>query len=87
MYDFQNFFLKNNKTKLIKKILLSNIFKLTNRNINNISTLFIKDKTRFGNYFKSINNAIIYCELLGCKKILSFIIKVYNYFIKKGFSY
>lgn len=62
-------FLKSNKKKLIKKILLSKIFKLTNRSINNISVLFIKEKGRFGNYFNSINNAIIYCEFLCCKKI------------------
>ena len=62
-------FLKNNKKKLIKKVLLSKIFNLTNRNINNISILFIKERGRFGNYFNAINNAIIYCEFLGCKKI------------------
>jgi len=61
-------FLKNNKKKLIKKVLLFKIFKLTNRSINNISVLFIKEKGRFGNYFNSINNAIIYCEFLCCKK-------------------
>jgi len=62
-------FLKNNKKKLIKKVLLSKIFNLTNRNINNINILFIKERGRFGNYFNAINNAIIYCEFLGCKKI------------------
>jgi hypothetical protein len=30
----------------------------------------MKRKSRFGNYFISINNAIIYCEFLGCKKII-----------------
>ena len=63
-------FLKNNKKKIIKKVLLSKIFKLTNRSINNISILFINNQTRFGNYFISINNAIIYCKFLGCKKIM-----------------
>ena len=62
-------FLINNKKKIIKKILLSKIFKSTRININNTSILFIKGKTRFGNLFISINNAIIYCELLCCKKI------------------
>lgn len=51
----------------MKNILLSKIFKKNKRNINNINTLFIKDKIRFGNYFISVNNAIIYCEFLGCK--------------------
>lgn len=66
-------FLKSNKKKLIKKVLLSKIFKLTNRKINNIKVLFIKEKSRFGNYFNSINNAIIYCEFLGCKKIIYYL--------------
>ena len=69
LYMITKNFLKSNKKKLIKKILLSKIFKLTNRSINNISVLFIKEKGRFGNYFNSINNAIIYCEFLCCKKI------------------
>jgi len=63
-------FVKINKKNLIKKVLLSKLFKFTNRNINNISILFINDTTRFGNYFISVNNAIIYCEFLGCKRII-----------------
>jgi len=63
-------FLINNKKTIIKNILLSKIFKINRRNINNITTLFIKNKIRFGNYFISINNAIVYCEFLGCKKII-----------------
>jgi len=62
-------FLKNNKN-IIKKILLFKIFKKIRRNINNINTLYIKGNSRFGNYFISLNNAIIYCEFLGCKKII-----------------
>lgn len=63
-------FLINNRKAIMKNILLSKIFKKNKRNINNINTLFIKDKIRFGNYFISVNNAIIYCEFLGCKKII-----------------
>jgi hypothetical protein len=54
----------------MKKILLFKIFKITRANKNNISTLFVKGIARFGNLFISINNAIIYCELLNCKKII-----------------
>ena len=61
--------IKSNKNLIKKKILLSKIFKRSRRNINNISTLFINGKAHFGNYFIGINNAIIYCEILGCKKI------------------
>jgi hypothetical protein len=63
-------FVKNNKNQIIKKILLSKIYKITRRNINKISTIFISGKANFGNYFISINNAIIYCEFLGCKNII-----------------
>jgi hypothetical protein len=62
-------FLIKNKKNIIKKIILSSL-KITRRNINNIKTLYIKGPARFGNYFISINNAILYCEFLGCKKII-----------------
>ena len=62
--------IKKNKNQIIKKILLYKIFKLTRKNINNISSIFISGKAHFGNYFISINNAIIYCEFLGCKNII-----------------
>ena len=67
---YTKLFFGNNKKKLMKKIILYKIFKLTRKNINNINYLFIKGKSRFGNFFISINNAIIYCEILGCKKII-----------------
>ena len=63
-------FFKNNKNKIKKKLLLSKIFTSINRKINNINILFIKGKARFGNFFISINNAIIYCEILHCRKII-----------------
>ena len=63
-------FFINNKKRLMKKIILSKIFKKTRKNINNISSLFIKGNARFGNLFLAINNAIIYCEILDCKKII-----------------
>ena len=63
-------FLINNKKTIMKKILLYKIFKINRRNINNINTLFIRNKARFGNFFISINNAIVYCEFLGCNKII-----------------
>lgn len=64
------FFLINNKKKIMKKILLFKIFQKTRKNINDISILFIKGIARFGNLFISLNNAIIYCELLSCTKII-----------------
>jgi len=63
-------FFKNNKKKIMKKIILSKINKNFSRKINNINILFIKGKARFGNFMLSMNNAIIYCEILHCKKII-----------------
>ena len=64
-----NYFIYN-KYNIIKKVLLSRISKYNKKKINNISILFIRGKGRFGNYYISINNAIIYCQFLGCKKII-----------------
>jgi len=63
-------FLKNNKKKIMKKVILSKIFINFSRKINNINVLFIKGKARFGNFMMCMNNAIIYCEILHCKKII-----------------
>ena len=65
----KNYF-KNNKNNIIKKILLNRICKNHRRKLKKINALFIKGNGRFGNFFISINNAIIYCEFLGCKKII-----------------
>lgn len=78
-------FLINNKNNIIKKVLISNIFKKTRKKINNISNLFIEGKACFGNFFLSINNAIIYCEFLGCKKII--IDYNYKFFINRTIFY
>jgi hypothetical protein len=63
-------FLRNNSKRLIKKIILSKMFKKTKKNINKVNSLFINGNSRFGNFFISVNNAIIYCEILRCKKII-----------------
>ena len=67
---FKKVFSIKNKKKIMKKIFLSKIFEKTRRNINIFNTLFIKGELRFGNFFISVNNAIVYCEILGCKKII-----------------
>ena len=63
-------FVRKNKKRLMKKIALSKIYKITKKNINNINSIFIKGNSRCGNFFIAINNAIIYCEILECKKII-----------------
>ena len=44
--------------------------------------MYIKGKSRFGNYFISLNNAIIFCEFSGCKRII-----INDAFIKHNIFY
>ena len=60
--------LKNNNSYII--ILRDNIAQYFKKNISRINTLYIKTGGRFGNYFISLNNAIIFCEFLSCKRII-----------------
>lgn len=69
-----NNFIKENLTHKIN-ILKNN---KNDTNTNYFNTLYIIRKMRFGNYFISLNNAIIFCELLCCKRII-----IDNDFIKK----
>ena len=59
----------NNKDKIIKDI-NNKIFKILKKNLSYINTLYIKSVRRFGNYFIALNNAIIFCEFLNCKRII-----------------
>ena len=70
VYTISKNFVINNKKILLKKIILSKIFNITKKNIKNINSLFIKGNYRFGNFFLAINNALIFCEILYCKKII-----------------
>jgi len=64
--------LRNNISKInnIKRSLHDKIYKIIKKNISYINTLYIKGRLRFGNYFISLNNAILFCEFLNCKKII-----------------
>ena len=64
----------------IKKNIYDKIKKLKNKT--NINTLIIKGKLRFGNYLVSLNNAIIFCEFSGCKRII-----INNDFFKHNIFY
>ena len=70
IYMISKNFVINNKKNLMKKIILSKLFNVTKKNVKNISSLLIKGKFRFGNFFVSINNALALCEILNCKKII-----------------
>lgn len=74
--------LKNHKSKYIIKRNLNYKIKNLKRNKTNINTLIIIGKFRFGNYFVSLNNAIIFCEFLCCKRII-----INNDFIKHKIFY
>ena len=72
---FSNTYSESNNSKIfnnIKRILKDKIYKYFNKNITNIDSLYIKGNLRFGNYFISLNNAIIFCEVMSCKKIIIF---------------
>ena len=70
---FPNIYSKSNSSKIfnnIKSALKDKIYIMMKKNITNINSLYIKGALRFGNYLISLNNAIIFCEVLGCKKII-----------------
>ena len=64
---------KSNNFKInniIKSNLQKHIYKKLNKNITSINSLIIKGQMRFGNYLIALNNAIIFCEFLGCKRLI-----------------
>lgn len=70
-----NLFLIKEKRKLLKLI-----SKCLNKNIKSVSSIFLAQNYNFGNQLKLINNAIFYCEILGCKRLI--LNKKSNWFIK-----
>lgn len=65
--------LKNDSLKIINNIkinLQNQIYKTFNKNITSINSMYIIGRMRFGNYFIGLNNAIIFCEFLGCKRLI-----------------
>lgn len=70
---FSNNYSKNNSSKIfnnIKRTLKYQIYKYLKKNITNINSLYINGSLKFGNYFIALNNAILFCEILNCKKII-----------------
>ena len=74
--------LDNNLSLIIKekRNLLKMISKCLNKNIRSVSSIFMAQNYNFGNQLKLINNAIFYCEILGCKRLI--LDKKSNWFIK-----
>lgn len=77
---------KNNNTaaKNIKTSIYKLLYKFSKKNLVNIDSLYINGIMRFGNYLISLNNAIIFCEIFNCKRI---IIKNNNTFINHPIFY
>ena len=57
------------KNKLKNK-LLEKISEIRKQNTTQITTFFLSRINPFGNNLNCINNAIFYCEILGCNKII-----------------
>ena len=69
---YKNFYLDeypNNKKKRFE-IKLKFISQMKNNNTKKIDIFYMKNNYRLGNSIISLNNAIFYCEIVGCKKIL-----------------
>ena len=66
--------IQNNKnynvTKSIKKSLYNVLYRFSKKNLIYIDSLYIRGIMRYGNYLISLNNAIIFCELFNCKRIV-----------------
>ena len=56
--------------KFAKQNLINEIYKKLRMNLINLNLIYVSGSVRFGNFLITINNAIIVCELLGCKKIV-----------------
>ena len=70
---FYNLFNYNNESKiqsLLKEKLLKEISKLKNKTVTNIETFFLSSNSFFGNGLIALNNAIFYCEVVGCHNII-----------------
>ena len=64
-------FNNSNKINDIKQNLIKELYKNTKKNFTHINVLYISGNgSRLGNFFICVNNAIIFCELFNCKKII-----------------
>ena len=66
----KSIFNNSNIFKFAKQNLINEIYNKLKKNLININLIYVSGSVRFGNFLITINNAIIVCELLGCKKIV-----------------
>ena len=69
-YNSYNYFNNSKYINNLKKNAFNYIYKKKRINITHINIFYIKGSVRLGNFFISINNAMIFCELFACKKII-----------------
>ena len=60
----------SNIIKKIKQYLVKELFKKTRIKLTQVDNLYITGVHRLGNFLICINNAIISCELLSCKRLI-----------------
>jgi len=54
----------------LKSKLLCEISKMKNQNVTQLETFFLSSNLNFGNGLIAVNNAIFYCEIVDCHKII-----------------
>ena len=69
--------------ELVRKKIYNDISNITKRTITKIDTILLERSNPFGNNIICINNAIFYCEVLGCNKIILYEHAQKKWFIKK----
>ena len=69
-YNSYDYFNNSKYINILKKNIFNYIYIKKRKRISHINILYIKGSARLGNFFVCINNAMIFCELFGCKKII-----------------
>ena len=67
LYNYKN---DSTSQSFLRLKLLEKISKLKKSKITNLETFFLQINWNFGNLLITINNAIFYCEIVGCHKII-----------------
>ena len=70
-YFYLDEYVNDPKIKLnIKNKLMEMFSKMKGKQTDKIDTIFIRQNNRFGNSVITVNNAIFYCEAIGCNKVI-----------------
>jgi hypothetical protein len=69
-YNSYDYFNNSKYINILKKNIFNYIYIKKRINLSHINILYIKGSARLGNFFLCINNAMIFCELFRCKRII-----------------